>query len=71
MKRNIIYNKYYHHLRNNIFQDLDIPEFMEVYSKFTKLKIQYRFLCICNFLEGFNIPVIEIPIFRFFTLENS
>ncbi len=65
MKRNIIYNKYYHHLRNNIFQDLDIPEFMEVYSKFTKLKIQYRFLCICNFLEGFNIPVIEIPIFRF------
>lgn len=65
MKKNVIYNKYYKNLRNNVFQDLDIPEFMEIYSKFTKLKLQYRFLCICNSLEKLHIPLLEFPIFRF------
>lgn len=65
MKKNIIYNKYYKHLRSNIFQNLEIAEFMEVWSKFVRLKFQYKLLCICNFLEKINIPVIQIPLLRF------
>ena len=66
MKRNIILNKYYKKLRNNIFNDLEINEFIEIYTKFKRLKIQYKFLQIANFLEKINIPILEIPIFRFF-----
>lgn len=66
MKKNIILNKYYKKLRNNIFKDLDIYDFMEVYTKFRRLKLQYKFLQIANFLEQVNIPTLEIPIFRFF-----
>lgn len=65
MKKNIILNKYYRNLRTNVFNDLDLNEFAEVYIKFKKLKFQYRLLRICEKLENVNIPVIEIPLFRF------
>lgn len=66
MKKNIILNKYYRNLRNNIFQNLEICEFMEVYSKFKRLKLQYKFLRIANFLENIRIVNIDIPILCFF-----
>lgn len=65
MKKNIIFNKYYRYLRNNVFQNLDISEFMEVYSKFKRLRIQYKILKFANFLERLNIPKVEIFLFRF------
>lgn len=65
MKKNIILNKYYKNLRNNIFNNLEMPEFIEVYTKFKRLKIQYSFLQIANFLENINIPNIDIPFLQF------
>lgn len=65
MNKNIIFNKYYRNLRNNIFDRLEFNEFMEVYSKFKRLNFQYKLLKICNNLESYDIPVIEIPILRF------
>ena len=65
MKKNIVLNKYYRKLRTNIFSDLDLNEFTEVYLKYKKLKFQYKLLKICEKLEGYNIPVIEIPLLRF------
>lgn len=70
MKRNIILNKYYKKLRNNIFNDLEINEFIEVYTKLKRLNIQYKFLQIANFLEKINMPTLEIPIFRIFHQVN-
>ena len=32
MKKNMIFNKYYRHLRNNVFPDLPLNEFIEVYT---------------------------------------
>lgn len=64
MKKNIILNKYYRKLRTNVFNDLDLNEFTEVYIKFKKLKFQYRLLRICEKLESCNITVIEIPLLR-------
>ena len=61
-------NKYYRHLRKEVFQDLDITEFVEVFNKFKKLKVDYRLLKICEKLEKLNIPRIEIPILRFFSM---
>lgn len=66
MKKNVVLNKYYRNLRNNVFEDLEITEFLEVYTKFKRLKMQYRFLQIANLLEKINIPTVEIPIFGFF-----
>ena len=63
--KNIVFNKYYRRLRKGTFKDLEISKFMEVYTVFKRLKMQYRFLQIANFLEKTYIPVIEIPIFRF------
>lgn len=65
LSKNIIFNKYYRKLRNNVFQDLELNEFMEVYSKFKRLKIQYRILQIANFLEKLIIPKLEVIFFRF------
>lgn len=65
MKKNVIFNKYYKHLRNNVFNDLELSEFLEVYTKFKRLKVQYKFLKIANFLEKRNIPKSEIPILCF------
>lgn len=67
MSKNIIFNKYYRNLRNNIFDRLEFNEFMEVYAKFKRLNFQYKLLKICNKLESYDIPVIEIPVLRFFS----
>lgn len=65
MSKNIVLNKYYRKLRKNIFTDIDINEFMEVWLKFKRLKFQYRLLKIAEKLESLNIGIIEIPILRF------
>lgn len=67
MKKDVIFNKYYMNLRTNIFSDLDLKEFTEVYVKYKKFNFQYKLLKICEKLEKINIPMIEIPIFRFFS----
>lgn len=66
--KNIVLNKYYRNLRKNVFYDLPIEEFTEVFCKFKKLKFDYKLLQICKKLENINIPRIEIPIFRFFSM---
>ena len=66
--KNIILNKYYKKLRKNVFPNLSIDEFMEVFKKFKKLKFDYRLLTICNFIEKIKIPRIEIPILRFLSM---
>ena len=68
MKKNQVLNKYYRNLRDNVFSDLPIEEFMEVYYKFKKLRLDYHLLKICNFIERIKIPRIEIPILRFFSM---
>lgn len=65
MRKNVVLNKCYRNLRTNIFSDLDLNEFAEVYVKYKKLKIQYKLLKICQKLENINISVIEIPMLRF------
>lgn len=66
--RDITLNKYYKDLRKNVFNDLPIEEFMEIFQKFKKLKFDYKLLKICNKIERIKIPRIEIPIFRFFSM---
>lgn len=66
--KNIILNKYYRKLRKSVFPDLGIEEFMEIFTKFKKLKFDYRLLTICNHLEKIKIPRIEIPILRFLSM---
>lgn len=68
MKKNIVFNKYYRELQENVFDKLEMKEFIEVYTKFKKLSIQYRILCVANKLEKFNFPVIEVPILRFLSM---
>ena len=68
MKKNQVLNKYYRNLRENVFSDLPIEEFMEVYYKFKKLRVDYHLLKICNFIERIKIPRIELPILRFFSM---
>ena len=65
MKGNINLNKYYKKLRLEIFKDLPISEFIEIYTRFKRLKMQYKFLKIANYLEQIKISNIEIPIFGF------
>lgn len=67
-KRDITLNKYYKNLRKNVFEDLEIEEFMEVFIKFKKLNIQYKILKMCCFIERINIPIIQIPILKFLTM---
>ena len=66
--KQIYLNKYYKHLRNNVFSDLNIEEFIEIFEKFKKLKFDYKLLQLCNRIEKLHIPCIEIPIFRFFSM---
>lgn len=66
MKKNIVLNKYYKNLRENIFEKLEIQEFFEVYSKFKKLNIQYKLLRIAEFFERICIPSIDVPVLRIF-----
>ena len=42
MSKNIVFNKYYKKLRNNVFNDIDINEFMEIWTKFKRLKFQMK-----------------------------
>lgn len=67
-KKNITLNKYYRHLRNDVFQNLSIEEFCEVFEKFKKLKFDYKLLQICYKIEKIKIPRIEVPIFRFISM---
>ena len=67
-KKDVTLNKYYKHLRKDIFSNLSIEEFIEVFEKFKKLKFDYRLLKICNKIEKIKIPRIEIPILRFFSM---
>lgn len=67
-KRDMVFNKYYRKLRKNVFQDLPLEEFTEVFNKFKKLKFDYKLLQICKKIERINIPRIEIPILRFFSM---
>lgn len=66
--KNIILNKYYRNLRKNVFPDLEIDEFLELYTKYKKLSTQYKLLKVCCLLEKVKIKKIEIPIFRFITM---
>lgn len=68
MRKNKVYNKYYRYLRQNVFSDLELSEFAEVFSKFTRLKLQYRFLQLANFLENINMPKFQFPIFKFLSM---
>lgn len=68
MRKNMVLNKYYRNLRKDMFSDLSIEEFTEVFEKFKKLKFDYKLLKICNKIEKINIPRIEIPILRFFSM---
>lgn len=67
-KKDISLNKYYRNLRKNVFSDLPIEEFIEIFEKFKNLKFDYRLLQICNKIEKIKIPRIEIPILRFFSM---
>lgn len=66
--KNITLNKYYRNLRKNVFSDLSIEEFTEVFCKFKKLKFDYKLLQICKKIEKIKIPRIEIPVLRFFSM---
>ena len=66
MFKNRIFNRYYRNLRQNVFDYLDLQEFMEVFSKFQRLKFQYRLLQIANFLESIKVPPADIFLFGFF-----
>lgn len=68
MSKDITMNKYYKHLRKDIFSNLSIEEFTEVFEKFKKLKFDYKLLQICNKIERIKIPRIEVPIFRFISM---
>ena len=57
MNKNIIFNKYYRNLRNNIFDKLEFNEFMEVYAKFKRLNFQYNLLK--NLNTGISITGIS------------
>ena len=63
--KNIVFNKYYKKLRNDIFYHLGIDEFIKVYSIYKRLSFQYRLLQIHNKLAKIQMNVIEIPILRF------
>lgn len=66
--KNVVLNKYYRNLRENVFDKLEVQEFIEVYTKFKKLNIQYKLLNVAIFFESLNIIQIEIPIFKFLTM---
>lgn len=60
--------KDYKHLRTNVFSNLDMPEFLEVYARYRKLSFQYRLLKFADKLEKINIRKSNIPILRFITM---
>lgn len=62
--KNIVFNKYYKHLRKD-FSNLQIQEFLDVYTKAKRLKFQYKLLKMAEFFEKIEIPKIEVAIFKF------
>lgn len=62
-----VFNKYYKGLRS-YFARLEMKEFAEIWQKFCKLSMQYKFLKMANFLEKINIKKSEIPILKFITM---
>lgn len=66
--KNIVLNKYYRKLRKDVFTDLPIEEFAEVFEKFKKLSIDYRILKVCQHIENIKIPRVEFPILRFLSM---
>ncbi len=62
-----IYNKYYRKLRQENI-DMEIKDFMKIWSNYKRLNTQYKILCIANFLEKLSIPLIEIPLLRFLSM---
>lgn len=65
MKNSVVFNKYYRNLRKNIFPDLEIAEFMKVWSNFKRLQFQHRLLLICGKIENLPVPRSNLPIFSF------
>lgn len=64
MKKNIVFNKYYRNLRQNVFPKLEMSEFLEVYTKYKRLRIQYQLLKVAQFLENLTIPYVDLPLVR-------
>lgn len=62
----IVLNKYYRYFRQTVFSDLELSEYLEVFSKFKRLNFQFHCLKIAKFIEKLSIPLIEFPILRFF-----
>jgi len=62
-----IYNKYYRKLRQENIE-MEMKEFLKLWSNYKRLNIQYKILCVANFIEKLNIPLIEIPILKFITM---
>lgn len=62
-----VFNKYYKGLRS-YFAKLEMKEFAEIWQKFCRLSMQYKFLKMANFLEKINIKKSEIPILKFITM---
>lgn len=62
-----IYNKYYRRLRQENI-NMEIKDFMELWSKYKRLNVQYKILCVANFFESININTIEIPVLRFLSM---
>lgn len=58
------YNRYYRKLRQE-YIEMEIKEFMKLFSNYKRLSWQYKILCIAKFLEKINIHTIDIPILRF------
>lgn len=67
MSRNVTKNRTFRKLRQN-FQDLEISDFVNVFENYCRLKKQYKIMQICKFIEKINIPVVPIPILRFFSM---
>lgn len=66
--KNINLKKDYKHLRANVFPNLGMPEFLEVYAKYRKLSFQYHLLKFTEKLEKINIRKSNIPLLRFITM---
>lgn len=62
-----IYNKYYRKMRQENI-DMEIKDFMKLWTNYKRLTIQYKILCVAHLLEKLNMPIIEIPFLRFLTM---
>ena len=67
MKKNIVFNKYYRNLRQNIFPNIPIDVFNNVWENYKRLRRQFYLIKVCEFIEKFDIHYIKIPILHFLT----